>query len=273
VVSVVTRWVGDALVQPRMQVYRLKPGRRMRSSLSMVSPDTVGEAPALRWLVVTGGRDKDTLSEGTERIRTARTGRYADASSGQSAAGLSIDDSMQVVLGRGSWSGPEDCSARAWVFRAGGDLRVAVDVTDDRLNAGAEEPHLNDGIEIYLDVRPEATRGIPRYGPGVYQLSVVPGLGGRPHRLGGIARKGAPMDSVRIRSVPSDNGYRIEVLLPQALLEFEGMSPGPTFNLDIGINDADAGRRESQLMWSGSSSNWSDPRGFGRMRPSSKEAT
>jgi hypothetical protein len=39
------------------------------------------------------------------------------------------------------------------------------------------------------------------------------------------------------------------------------------FNFDLGVNDADTGQRETQLLWSGSAENWHDPSCFGRLAP------
>ena len=114
---------------------------------------------------------------------------------------------------------------------------------------------------------PDMVRGTRRYGPGVFQLNVVPGIGKQEYRMDGTVRKGAPMDGGLAQSAQTDEGYRVEIALPSELLEYEGMKVSARFNFDLGINDADGAGRESQLMWSGGRNNWSDARRFGRMVP------
>ncbi|MBD3243213.1 MAG: family 43 glycosylhydrolase [Chitinivibrionales bacterium] len=256
-------WHGSVDVAPRESSYQIKPGQTLTDTIDLHAPAKPGEPPRMAWAVVAAN---DTLTRGIDIIPTARSGVYASTKSAKGASALEVDSRNQVVAGQTHWHGPADCSAKAWLFRSGFDLRVAVDVTDDSLYTAQEMVHWNDGVEIYLDMRPEGERGSRRYGPGVFQLAVVPGMGERPNRIGGMIRKGAPMDSVQIRSVRTSHGYRMQITIPRAVLEYEGMEVGSTFNFDLGINDADSGPRETQLMWSGTSMNWGDARCFGRMR-------
>ncbi len=261
-VELLTSWQGGVDVGQSEASYSVKPGDTFGDTVRLHAPDQPGEPPRLAWAVAADG---DTLSRGTVTLPTARTGIYASTKSARGVTGLAIDSREQVVGGLSHWRGSDDCSAHAWLFRGGGDLRIAVAVSDDTLHTGEEMMHWNDGVEIYVDVRPDSVRGSRSYGPGVFQLAVVPGMGKGPNRVGGIVRKGAPMDSVGIQSVRTAQGYRMTITIPRAVLEYEGMTFGSSFNLDIGINDADGGPRETQLMWSGTSMNWGDARCFGRV--------
>lgn len=261
-------WMGDAVVQPRSDSYGMRAGASAVLSFSLPTPDSAGDPPRLDWAIMHGD---DTLAHRSQTFPTARMGVFASTKSATGVSPLTIDTESQVVIGRSRWSGPSDCSARAWVFRGGFNLRIAVDVTDDSLVSGLRELNQCDGVELYFDLRPEGMRGNPRYGPGVFQMIVAPGFGNGPDRIGGMIRAGMPMDSVLIRGGGSDHGYRLEVTIPREVLEYEGMTIGSGFNFDLAINDADGGMRESQLMWSGNSRNYANASRFGRMRGESSE--
>jgi hypothetical protein len=60
-------------------------------------------------------------------------------------------------------------------------------------------------------------------------------------------------------------GYSVELAIPWSLLGTTASS-GKTIGFDVGVNDDDDGTtRDSQLMWSGTASNSTNPSGFGKL--------
>jgi len=163
------------------------------------------------------------------------------------------------------WSGPEDCSALAWVVRTDEGFLIRIQVTDDKHVTGDKQPHLNDSVELYFDVR-DADRGVHYYERGVFQLLLAP------NRESGevtfsYSNDEAVVPGAKAVCVFRGSSYELKIFIP-----FEGLKeahhvPGSPFNFDIGINDADEpGKRDTQMMWAGSFANFMDARCFGWMR-------
>ena len=59
-----------------------------------------------------------------------------------------------------------------------------------------------------------------------------------------------------------DSGYVVQVSIPYYSLSRTHYWPRSKFYMDIAINDADSGRRESQIMWAGKANDWNNPHNF-----------
>ncbi len=181
---------------------------------------------------------------------------------------LTVSQESQVVDGVDTWYGPVDCSAKAWLSRGADGITVTVEVTDDQLWTDSDVTYECDSVELYFDVRPANTRGTGYYDRGVFQLIIVPGCGEQDDRMAFYHGEGdaawAVVAGVTTTSRRMDSkGYCVEAFLPFEGFKENHFVPEVQFNFDLGVNDGDAGPRESQIIWHGTGENWSDPSDFG----------
>jgi arylsulfatase A-like enzyme len=177
---------------------------------------------------------------------------------------FNISDSSQVVIGRQSWKGPEDCSATAYMNKSETGLLLTIQVKDDSVRTGNEFSYMNDGVEIYMDLRPPRLRKINSYEKGVFQAVIIP-LPGK--------KNVAPIEwypknyASEVTGASAwtqlfDSGYVVQVFFPYSNLKRNHFWPRTYFSMDIAINDADSVNRETQMMWRGKSDNWQSPVNF-----------
>jgi hypothetical protein len=122
--------------------------------------------------------------------------------------------------------------------------------------------HVNDGIELYLDLGNEKAS---EYDNNDYQILKLYNSGSEaPNVSQGNAISGIEGGAQNI-----SGGYTIEMAIPWASTALSGPpSMGDTIGIDVGNNDNDNGSgRTGQLMWyhDVTNTNWSDPSGFGEM--------
>lgn len=167
-------------------------------------------------------------------------------------------------MGSEFWTGPEDCSSHAYLNKTPGGLLFTIEVFDDSIKTGETASYMNDGVELYFDMRPPRLRERNIYERGVFQAVILPEPG---------KKKLAPITwfpSGYETSIPGtiaytelrDSGYVLQVSIPYSGLRRNHFWPRKNFYLDVAINDADTGARESQLMWRGKSDNWNKPHNF-----------
>lgn len=179
---------------------------------------------------------------------------------------LTISKPTQVVDGHDKWSGPEDCSANIYVDRQPEGLLITVEVTDDVLMAKSESLHQNDGIELYIDMRPYRFRGKTYYSEGVFKIAILPKFASEAHAVEYYPESyPTQIPGLEVASkVTGDHNYTVQVFIPEEGMVVNNFPIKDEFRFDVGINDADAdGMRESQLMWAGKADNWSNPSNFG----------
>ncbi len=175
-----------------------------------------------------------------------------------------IDKPGQVDAGLDHWTGPADCSARAYLNKTAYGLLITIEVKDDSIRTGNPESYMNDGVELYFDLRPPRLRVHNYYEKGVFQAVILPEPGKKhaapvtwyPQTYDSEVRWATASTELR------DSGYVVQVNLPFSGLSHSQYWPRDKFYMDIAINDADTGRRESQLMWAGKSDDWSSPHNF-----------
>ncbi len=182
----------------------------------------------------------------------------------QSAIKITINSQEQVVMGAEHWEGPLDCSSIAYLNKTPGGLLFTIEVFDDSLKTGQEQSYMNDGIELYFDFRPPRLRLKNSYEKGVFQAVILPEPGKKQiapiEWFPGSYKTSIPgtMAYTELR----DSGYVVQVSIPFSGLRRNHFWPRNNFFLDVAINDADTGARESQLMWKGKNDNWNKPHNF-----------
>lgn len=175
-----------------------------------------------------------------------------------------INDSSQVVMGREAWQGPKDCSTHGYLNLTPAGLLFTIEVYDDSVKTGNPQPYLNDGVELYFDFRPPRLRENNFYQKGVFQAVILPDPG--KNQLAPIEWYPKSYDSgipgTRAYTELRDSGYVVQVSIPYSSLKRNHYWPRTHFYMDIAVNDADTGSRESQVMWAGKADNWNNPHNF-----------
>ena len=175
-----------------------------------------------------------------------------------------MNDSSQVILGREYWKGPDDCSATAYMNKTKTGLLITIKVKDDSVRTGNEFSYMNDGVEIYMDLRPPRLRKRNSYERGVFQAVIIP-LPGKKN-VAPIEWYPKNYDSevtgASAWTKLNDNSYVVQVFFPYSNLKRNHFWPRTNFSMDIAINDADSVNRETQIIWRGFSDNWRSPANF-----------
>jgi hypothetical protein len=178
-----------------------------------------------------------------------------------------------LALGQAAWRGPLDLSAS---FRMGVDdtsVYVVVEVQDDRIvPEGGLAPPFNDGVEVFLDLRPPESRGQPVCTPQVLvlflALPTAPVGNGRRAvpQLYALEKPPASLEQFGLVYTPTPKGYVFQLTMPRAALA--GLAGGPveSFGFDVAVDDADQpGQRKAQMIWAGVAENFINPRYFGEI--------
>lgn len=247
----------------------LQPGESREAAFSMDLGKAIGQ-PVLRRTLLLGG---ELLDRAKQVLPIARRGFYTSGPDRPSDSFLMrIDGPGQVVLGSDKWTGIDDCSAECWIRKVDDGLTISAHITDDVMHTASTSPWENDSLELYLDVRPDETRGQASYGTGVVQMIIVPdATNPAASQISFFPDKNkSAIPGATVETEILQNGYRFVVFLPAEGLKANHFLPGAQFHFSFGMNDADAATRESQLMWSGTSQNCTDTSVFGRMSPPEK---
>ena len=175
-----------------------------------------------------------------------------------------INQAEQIALGAENWKGPTDCSATAYMNRTETGLLLTIRVKDDSVRTGNEFSYMNDGVEIYMDLRPPRLNKRNAYEKGVFQAVIIP-LPGKKN-VAPIEwfpkNYSSEVNGARAWTQLFDSSYVVQVLFPYSSLKRNHFWPRSSFSMDIAINDADSLNRETQIMWSGKSDNWMSPANF-----------
>ena len=176
-------------------------------------------------------------------------------------SGITIDG----VLGEPAWNGPwssvtkkvqgNDLGVTA-VMRARWDdqyLYVGVEVVDGSLHNDSANAWEDDSVEVYLDMNHDKST--------TYQADDFQYIAGQGDTS--IWEKGNKTAGTSMATSAIAMGYAVELRVPWTTL---GNSPaaGNVYGFDIGVNvDDDGGPRDEQLMWFGTSNNYTDTSQFG----------
>lgn len=191
----------------------------------------------------------------------------------ESSIKIFINEEKQVVMGEENWTGPQDCSSHAYLNRTPASLLFTIEVFDDSIKTGEPQSYMNDGVELYFDFRPPRLRRKNVYEKGVFQAVILPEPGKKQlapiQWFPGSYENAVP--GTRAYTELRDSGYVLQVSIPYSGLKRLHFWPRKKFYLDVAINDADTGARESQLMWRGKNDNWNNPHNFAPVSFSEKE--
>lgn len=168
-----------------------------------------------------------------------------------------------LVVGSEQWVGAQDLKA---VFRVAVDdenfylsIRVWDDVRSFQKNWALFD---NDGIEVFLDLRPLPQQGKPFFDENVLLLYVNPGE----DKVRWQTLEAPPEDfhRISIASFLQPDGYLVELAIPLSFIKNRTGEPLDSIGFDLAIDDADlTGHRETQMMWAGRADNYLNPASFG----------
>jgi len=175
-------------------------------------------------------------------------------------AEMLIDGQSRTIVSGQHYHGDADMKARVRAGWSEAGLHLAFSVEDDELTGSAADyPWGVDGVEIYVDGRPEAAR-TDAY-TAVVSQNVLPVVrpGAIPEGNNSWREPGAMAWQVRSRA----GGYDVEITIPAESIR-PGWIPegGDRIRFDAMINDRDADGQSHHRLWStgGASSSTS---GFG----------
>lgn len=182
----------------------------------------------------------------------------------EEAIQINLFRESQLVMGNDAWDGTQDCSAHAYLNKTTSGLLFTIEVYDDSVKTGNPESYMNDGVELYMDLRPPRLRENNYYEEGVFQAIILPDPGKK--QIAPIEWYPKNYDSdipgTRAFTELRDSGYVVQVSIPYSSLKRNHYWPRDHFYFDVAVNDADTGSRESQMMWAGGRDNWDNPHNF-----------
>lgn len=173
-----------------------------------------------------------------------------------------------LSVGRGFWSGADDLRAGVWLARDDEAVYLRVDVEDDRVVTSPGVPN-TDGIELYLDLRDDAQRGLPFYSSECATLFISAPAKGEEAVITTANEDATPEALLALKPDYrlTTTGYRIDLTLPRRVLNQIAGRAVKAFGLDLAVDDSDRGSyRESQLLWLGRPDNYVNPRRLGEIR-------
>jgi len=200
-------------------------------------------------------------------------GRLDDSAWARAAAVSFTSESHVHASYRARWSGPGDLSASVRAVRAGGDLHLAFEVSDDALvHESGRSWWAGDSIEVFLDTDAGDQEDGDRYTDDDFQLFLMPFHPGL--RWGVVARgPDVPYPTGGLRGIEiahrrTEEGYAVEARIP--LWNFERLRPDAEgrIGFDVAINDVDtpgADMTESYMTLSGRFELYATPRNFARL--------
>ena len=144
----------------------------------------------------------------------------------------------------------------------------AVVADDDVRNPFREQnPWTGDALELFMDMRSGEELGNPSYGPGVFQIFVIPPDEGHEAPSFEVWQPGkTEFRDVETASLVMEDAYSLEVRIPWKNLTKEEIKPGKTIGFEATLDDVDEGDyTHRQLVWRGGANNWRDPSLFSRL--------
>ncbi|MGQ9730818.1 MAG: GDSL-type esterase/lipase family protein [Candidatus Zipacnadales bacterium] len=173
-----------------------------------------------------------------------------------------------LVMGKSTWEGDADLSARFAVALRAQELIVIVDVQDDDLNVAQGQTSISEGdsVELCLDLRLPKDQAKPVYSPEVALLLVKPATSPTTRASWQPLDELTPqLSDVSAMSTLTREGYMATLSIPLSAFERGGEGlDGVGF--DIHVNDSDFGLgRETQLVWAGTADNYLNPAALGAL--------
>ncbi len=165
-----------------------------------------------------------------------------------SAGGMRLDESTRTVVSGKYFGGDDDMKARLSVGWSSEGLHLAFSVDDDEpMDVSGSSPWSVDGVEIFIDSRPEADR-VDGYTRGVSQ-NVLAAL--RPNSASeGNSAWTAPGD-FSWQTHTREGGYNMEFTFPAERIRPGWVpAPGDSLRFDAYVNDRDTDGQSTHRLWS-----------------------
>ncbi len=174
------------------------------------------------------------------------------------ALAVACHEPAVIEFNADSWSGPEDGSFDFDVRYDNQFLYIGSSVIDDRVvtqtaDTALAKPWYQDGIEIRLDARAEATRAVNRgagEGTDFLLFALCPATGDKPpavHAPGSL-----PHDS-RYACIRTESGYAAEVAIPMGYITNLQGTNWDAVRVNVTVGDFDGSpedrRNAAQLQW------------------------
>ncbi|MCP4537329.1 MAG: hypothetical protein GY832_09295 [Chloroflexi bacterium] len=183
---------------------------------------------------------------------------------------FTLNEAEQVVYAAGTWGGPEDLSAQAWVGWADDGLYLAFKVMDDNIVQDWTSGALwqGDYIELQIDTQLEGDFDDTEMGDDDYQIGITPGNFDTTQPDAaiwyGLIEVG---DTAKLEhaAVQTDDGYDMEVFVPKEILRGLNLSTNTMIGLNVNPSDCDDPAAPQKIMLSTSPiRSLTDPTTFGK---------
>ena len=179
---------------------------------------------------------------------------------------IRMDDKSFEKLQYFEYGGKNDISADIYLLWDDENLYMAARVIDDvPFDNGKEGPDIWDGdaLEVLLGMDEKADPARIYFGKGDYQIGLSPGnnKGIKPGEW--VWRRDDYQSGIKVASKPWEKGYIIEARIPFEVLGGFKPEAGKKFSFDIAVDDSDKGKRDAQMVWTGTKEFYSDPSQWG----------
>ncbi len=166
--------------------------------------------------------------------------------------GTVVDVPRQVSGNAVAWRGPEDNRFRMGVSYDRDWLYVAVDVTDDSVDAKEKtRPWAQDGVEIRVDARPDPARahsGGAGDGDTFLRIALSPSESPTSDWL--YASEGTQLPSgTEVACVRTSDGYIAEVAIPRSWITTTSGRQDGVVRLNVAVHDRDTDGRSASWWW------------------------
>ena len=228
--------------------------QKMALAFARMAKDAGDFKLAEHYLSLAHAPAKDSAGVSVPRLK-ARPGIDGDLSEWQGAKWHTIAPSRRVV---GNADSAPDLSARFALGRSGDRLYLAVQVRDDSVRNAQPKDTLwqEDCLEVFFDFMDDADASDGRYGFDDFQFFLA--TSGLQH-----AQTKRPSAAADFKVNRTQEGYNVEAAFDLSQLGV-AVAKGMSIGFDLSIDDADAGaKRECQIAWRGTASNWRDSRKWG----------
>ena len=185
-----------------LKVNHVAAGNEFNFSVSVNDSDTPGDRDTQ--MVWSGDHMNFMDARRFGRMTSIRRGYYFTTGDKPPAGALLVAKTSFHVRGKplakgGTWDGPKDCSAAAWLRRDAGGLTVHVDVTDDKVDTSSPQQWMRDRVALYFDFRKGDQLGKSHFDRGVMELTFpVPQAGGKVEVYSnGAQRRRTPIPGTR----------------------------------------------------------------------------
>lgn len=258
---------GEAILTFRLREVEVPAHGSNTYLLPLALPHTLSGGRSLEWPLWVAATAGDEVAFSLARITAVPVMNCPASRRRVAEAPFATLGWPHLGVGRNDWRGDRDLSADIRLSYDADTVNITVDVTDDIVTTNVAMPY-GDGIELYLDLRPDADRGKPFLSKQCATLFIgATADGAKPVPSTLSDDEVAPeLLAIKPTCTATALGYRLEVPLPRAALDKVGGRRVKSFGLDLCVDDCDGATRKSQLIWLGRSDDFVDPRRLGEVR-------